>query len=370
MISVIRNKIQKRAFRFILWGVVIVFVFPTFFSSLKLARRRSHHAVALVNGTEIGGIEYHRRVEEEKHRLNALQQQFGEFYEQFLALIGLSAEPTTNALELMIQEQLLNDAAQKTGIVVSDDYAQRCLHSAACGNRLLGSLVHPALYDNQGALIQKALITYVQRQGLTIDQFENMVENTLSRHLLVQLLQQATYVTVPALREQLLREHSLRQFDIIFFPLRSFLERAQKEVSDSKEAHKRAQEDLFNHMREASLQLNKGVDAVVAEFNGKKEKPVVLASSDTAAWEALQKKGLPVSRMKNMIHPQAETYSLGEEGGYLVVLQKIDQLEAQKDESADLARRLLAEYAQITASAFIANLRRSGTIEVYSTTLS
>lgn len=369
MITVLRNKFQKKAFRIIIWSIVIIMALFTFIP-LKMNRSHSMHAIALINNREISELEYRRRIHIEEQYLSYFKQQLGDFADQYLMMVGLSNDASANALNALIQEQLLLDAAQKTHIVVSDEYAQRCLNDAQCATKYLGSLVPPYLYDNQGVLTRKALMNYLRHQGMTIENFETAIEETLSRNLFIQFINAASYVTQANLQEQLLREASIKHFEILHFSLKPYMEAAQKDIKDEKEARKRAQEDLFNQIREASTQLNKGLDVIAKEFKATREKDLTVMAEDKHAWEGAQKRGLPVMRMKNMIHAGSDTFSLTENGGYLVVLKKIEAQPEDLKLKSTVFQHLNQELAQVTANAFIANLRKSGTIELYSPTLS
>ena len=92
----------------------------------------------------------------------------------------------------------------------------------------LGSLVPAYVFDGYGSLNQKALVAYLQRQGMTIADFENEVITMMRRMLVMSLVSTAAYVPTAVAYEAFTKDNAERTFEVISLSLDSYIKTEQK----------------------------------------------------------------------------------------------------------------------------------------------
>src|SRR5579862_5294455 len=129
MITSMREKVLKsNAFKILVWLLILVLALPYFVSRSKL---RGGIWVAKVNGQEVGGADYSRKINFWKDQLYLFRQQYGQYAEMFLQAMGLSSDPTSLALDSLIRDELIDQEVERLGIPLHADYIREKLADAS-----------------------------------------------------------------------------------------------------------------------------------------------------------------------------------------------------------------------------------------------
>ncbi len=234
MITLIRKSFTKTTYKAVLW--ITLLSLAGLSSITGLFKRFSGYTgtgIGSVNGYEIDRAEFMRKRIEEERRIQYIKQQFGSNSSALLEAMGMSGNPEELALNSLIQEKLLLTCADMIPLKLSSDYIMHALENPTLVAQVLGDIVPPQLFDQQQGLNQAALLKYLQRQGMTIDSFEEAIERALKRFFIIALASGAAYVPQALLKEQFVREHSTRTFSVITVPLSSYLaQERQKKLTD------------------------------------------------------------------------------------------------------------------------------------------
>ena len=143
-------------------------------------RQAGMHSVVTVNKVPIEILPYERRIAQETERLHFFRQTFDE---DILQQLGFN-NPKTMALQALIQDELLNQAAQAIPLRVSPDYAMRLIQNPAEYSQELSDVIPHYIFDEQTRTINtQRLHHYLQRYKLSMGDFEKALEDALKRSI-------------------------------------------------------------------------------------------------------------------------------------------------------------------------------------------
>lgn len=183
--------------------------------------------VAKVNSHLISPQDVHRRVIAQDYQLQMMRQRFGQYADFYIRMMGLDHEPQKLAVENLISDELLNQAADKAGISVSSDYVAEKLSSPLYILQHLPMVVPAHLIDENG-ISAHALRSYLRQTGLTASEFDAQVTRALNRGLLDSMVTKTTYVPQFVLRDYYMTEFSGKQFSIASLSLDDFLKQEEQ----------------------------------------------------------------------------------------------------------------------------------------------
>ena len=147
MIIEIRNQLKGQGFKIVLW-VTLIAMALLFSPALFRQQTGARTAIAKVNSHPIEILPFERRVAQETERLSFFREQFGAQADALLQSLGLS-DPRTVALQALIQEELLNQAADALNIRISPDYIMQILQNPLSVRKELGDIVPLYLLDEE-----------------------------------------------------------------------------------------------------------------------------------------------------------------------------------------------------------------------------
>ncbi|MCL5875368.1 MAG: peptidyl-prolyl cis-trans isomerase, partial [Candidatus Dependentiae bacterium] len=229
MISAIRKSFGKRFTRIILWLAVISLAGLTSITGLfKRFSGMPSTTVADVGGYEISLTAFKRKAFEEERIINAYKKQFGAYAPFALQMMGMSTNPYENALQALLQEKLLLYAADKLSLSLSPEYVTRKLNDPSFALQVFGDMIPPYLYDALGGLDTQMLLKYLQRQGMTLDQFEQALENGLRRLMVMELMAGSIYVPQATLNHLYIQDFVKRTYGIATFSLETYEKQIEK----------------------------------------------------------------------------------------------------------------------------------------------
>ena len=224
MITEIRDGFKQRGFKIVLWfmllSMVVVFI-PNLFKGDGF-----HVPVATINNKNIELIDYERRLYQETERYNMLRQQLGAQADLYLKALGMG-DPKTMAIGSLIQEALLDQEAAKIGIVVSPEFIREKLQDFAYITQDLGDVIPFYVLDQHGVDITR-LNYYLAQQRLTMQDFEDRIENKIKRSVLLTMLEAAVYVPKAQISDYYKRHYLGREYSVVELPFDKYLKKAQE----------------------------------------------------------------------------------------------------------------------------------------------
>lgn len=226
MIIELRKQLKGRGFKIVLWitfiSMGIVFA-PSFFRKSS----GSKLVVATVNGNDIGYAAFEYRVHQETERIAMLRQQFGPEADMLLKAFGMD-NPKSVAYQSLVQEELLTQVARGLHLVVSPDYIAQKLCDTNFIMQELGDLIPPYLIDEFGCVNMNALKTFLQRNRITVSDFEAAIESKMQHALVKDIVAGATYVSRAELAYKTFAEKQAKDFSVLLFKFEDYLNKARK----------------------------------------------------------------------------------------------------------------------------------------------
>jgi len=227
--------------------------------------RHNSNTVMTVNGVDITALEYVHAVHKERVLLAAMQDRFGAYYEQMLKFMGKSENVEANVLEQLIIQKLLIWYSKRMGIVLSPEFVGHELRLTRILYSVLGEIIPGNIVTEQGIIDYDALPLFLQRQGLTMTQFEAMLDDHLLIAESIRLIRGAHVVSESERKLLLIPRTSTRSFSAELIPLEPFMKQEQKKSID--EAALQGYFDRKNRM-ERSYWSPERRSGTVLTFNG------------------------------------------------------------------------------------------------------
>ncbi len=232
MIIEIRNQLKGQGFKVVLW--ITLLAMALLFSPALFRRQSSmRSAVVTVNNEPIETLPYERKVAQETERIHFFREQFGAQAEDFLQQLGLN-NPRSMALQSLIQDELLNQAAGAIPLRISPDYVVQLLQNPAGFSKELGDVIPYYLFDEQKTTINtQRLNQYLHRYKLNLSDFEKTIEDAIKRSVLRSMVTTALYLSPTTIKNYYIENYLGKSFRVFEFSLNAFLKKAHEgSVSD------------------------------------------------------------------------------------------------------------------------------------------
>lgn len=218
MITVIRKQLKTTLLQSIVWFFVIVFCI-FFMLPDTINRIQSPEWVAMVNNTKIEYPEFARILYKYESNVRLIREQYGSYADMFIKMLGLGGDFKKTAFDEIVRETVLNDVAKQIPIYVADEYIEKIINNPHLAQSAGIFELLPLGFFNQQGLDQKALELYLARNHMNMRQFEDLVEQALARHMVVQLASLGAYTPSFMVDSAVRNELLLRDYAILTFSL-------------------------------------------------------------------------------------------------------------------------------------------------------
>lgn len=186
-----------------------------------------------INGTTISYPEFARKAFYQEQEIKAIRAQLGGYADMWMQMLGISTDPQEQALEVLTQQLLLDQAAYKSGLVNDADLSRELLHDPEF-LQTIGDLVPPFVLE-QGMINPQLLRDYLKRAGLSTAEFESSLSNALKRMIFTQLAKGAYYVPALAIRNHFVNEYSGKKFTVATISLDTIKAEVEKQAITDEE---------------------------------------------------------------------------------------------------------------------------------------
>lgn len=222
-------KLRRKTYQgFFILTVISLAGIPALF---KLVVNKSA-SIAIVDGYAIESQEYHRQVMQEEQKISTYRERLGHMSDDFLRSLGINMNARESALNQLVNEKMLLAVAQQLHIHIDPAYISRSLQNPQFIHSFLGSLY---LFNAQGQLDFDRLKIFLQRQGMTVKNFDDAVENVLRQNFVLLLAQEAALVTQADMQEYKLKHYAAKKFAITTIPYESYKQEEAKVIPSESE---------------------------------------------------------------------------------------------------------------------------------------
>ncbi len=234
MITDIRKHFTSSAYKIILWVTILalagVFSIPTMFQTL-----RNGGAWALqVNGYSIGQEEFVREAASKREWLAHFRSQYGPYADYLLQAIGLSSDPQSLALHILIKEALMYQAARASNFYLNNEYIEAQMNNQQFIIQELGSIVPPYVFDQSGNVNQAALKEVLRRNKIKISAFEEKAERLLLNKMASDMITASYYTPLFELKSKYAQDRLKKRYSILTFDFDALLKKElSKEIGDA-----------------------------------------------------------------------------------------------------------------------------------------
>lgn len=225
-----RKYVKGPFFKGILWVILIAMVgFWGSASWLKKSKGyKAGHTIATVNDIEITSTEYNRATANVQEFLRSIRSQYKQYADMFMQMMGLNIDPKVMALETLIRNSLINDAASHMHIYLTNDYVISQLNNPGAVQRQLAEILPNYVFDPEtGTINPAALHQYLAREQITAEDYLEIVQNALERSIALECVSMASYVPKFAVQQRFIKEQVKKQYSILTLPFDIILKKEQ-----------------------------------------------------------------------------------------------------------------------------------------------
>lgn len=237
MIIAIRRYLKGPGFKVVLW--LTLFSIVAFWGGPSLLRRGQRQnkgtgpAVATVNGMEITQSELLRTSQIHQDYLNRVRRQYGQYADLIMQAMGMNPDPKAQALDSLVRDALLDQAAQALRIQVTPGYIEAKFQNPEEVSRQLAQVLPVSVFDETGAVNPAALNRYMARQKLSSTELNNIIKDLFDREMVLELVDVASYVPAFQVKEEFIKESSKKKYSIMTIDFEPVLKKEQaKSVTD------------------------------------------------------------------------------------------------------------------------------------------
>jgi peptidyl-prolyl cis-trans isomerase D len=241
VIIAIRRYLKGPAFKAILWLTLISVA--GFWGIPSLFKRSGRGgaggpAVATVNGVDISSQEYNRVVHIQQEFLRRLRVQYGQYADLFMQAMGLNTDPKAMALEILMRDTLVNEAAQALRINITHDYVESRIANPEFVQKQLMQALPVYVFNEGGTINPAALNNYLSHERLSGEDLNELIKDAAARELALEVAGIAHYVPQYAVKQEYMRDEAKKQYSVLTLPFDPVLKQQQTKALTDDEVKK------------------------------------------------------------------------------------------------------------------------------------
>ncbi len=232
MILFIRKYFHKRLMQGLIIVMTVSLIGIGSFSQIAHVFFSDSSNAFTVNGQGVSKSIFALRASIEKKIVDFYKGQLGDLAPRFLAQAGMDMSPEKNAYNKIVQELVLSSCMARSALFVSNRAIAQKAQDPMTVMNIFGSSLPRALYDRNGKLQQDVLVRVLAMVGLSLQEFEKMLEEATQRDVALDLINLAAPVTQKEIDIYALKEYGSRHFTLVTYSIDTYLKNARKtEVS-------------------------------------------------------------------------------------------------------------------------------------------
>lgn len=247
MISDIRKFKNSAAYKTTLWIVAVSLLAGSGLLSISSLFKEQFGQWALrVNGYTISKEEFISEAIQKHRWLSRIRSQYGAYTDYVLQSVGLSSNPESLALHVLMKEALMYQVVLASKLHLDADYIASQLQNPMVIMQDLGSVVPPQALDlKAGGINAELLKKALQENHMKVSTFEQRVYRILANKLVEDLITQSEYIPEFMLRSRYIADMLRKQFSVVTLSLDSFIE-AEKDANNISDDEIREYIDMQN----------------------------------------------------------------------------------------------------------------------------
>lgn len=246
MITVMRNKFKANGMTYIIWISLASMLLGSIVPSLFKKDYNEPWAVK-VNGEEISYRSFMQEHAKNREYIMRLRSQYGQFADYFLQSMGVK-DASSLTFKQLVTHQLMAQAMKKAHINVDTKFIAYKLHDVNFVTRYCSDIFPAHFINSSGILDSKALRGYLQQRGITVEQFQQQVQEKVNGWLFNHLVQTCVYTPDYISEYGYMQKNGQKSYSFVNFDHTHFLKIARKNAISSEElAQFFEQENKQNH---------------------------------------------------------------------------------------------------------------------------
>jgi len=234
MIGDIRKSLKTRTIKLVIWlmlGSLCLGLIPF---ALRMSGRNKADSIGVVNGQHIGALEFKRKIAEIQTIISEIRQNYGSQADMVLKMWGLDRRPEELVVDGLIGEKIIKAVSEDLGTAVHKEYVQAKLRDPQFVRQYLATLIPPHALRG-GTLDVVALKQNLQRQSISDDEFEEILEETFLRAFLLKLIEGGLYIPEAELRNGFIGQYLKKKYAYVAVPRSKYEARVREQKITDKE---------------------------------------------------------------------------------------------------------------------------------------
>ncbi len=225
MITSMRRYMQTMTYSYIVSFAVLAFIIALLLppKAYKDSGDGSDWIIE-VNGTKISELAFRRKVAEQQEFLNQFKKAYGSYADWLLQSMGFSNDPKQLAHQVLVREELLNNAANNLHIYAHPTSIARELNNMRFIQQQ-SSLIPPYVMSEGGEINERYLNQHLQRMGISLGDFDQLLAQAVARQMVETLVASANYIPQFDVRQRFANENLGKKFSIASYSLDTFLKK-------------------------------------------------------------------------------------------------------------------------------------------------
>ena len=219
MITVIRKHIKSSLFKAVMWLFILIlgamFLMPDMISN----RMQTTPWIIRVNNVEIDGQTFGHAVAKQEYNIRVLRQQYGQYADIFMQMLGLDRDPKKVALQELVRDEVINQVVDNIPLYIDRDYIDQKFNDLNFVQQSGLYTVLPLGFFSAQGINEDALRDYLSKMGITGPQFETAVEKAMARYIALELAGLAAYTPSYMLDDAIQDELGKKNYALLTFSL-------------------------------------------------------------------------------------------------------------------------------------------------------
>jgi parvulin-like peptidyl-prolyl isomerase len=249
MLSAIRKKvIETNFYKIILWMVIIAMLGLWTLPGKVDRRSGSPDAIwGTVNGRTIYETDFARKALDFEQRLQMMRAEYGQYADQFMAMMGIVPNPQLLAAESVVREALLDGAGKDLGIQIHPEYVKQAISNIGNVYQELSDLIPVSAIDvRNGSINIEPLRLHLRNFKMSMSDFDTKLEAGLKRKITGNLIANAAYAPRFELENEFSARYLPKTFSVMTIPKSEIYAEVKKDEVTDKDV-----EAFFNRKNQA-----------------------------------------------------------------------------------------------------------------------
>ncbi len=230
MIGDIRSILKTTKVKILIWASLVPICSLAFIGLYTIAVNYFSGRpdnLASVNGHDVTYLEFTRKLSEVQNAIKQVRQTQGVEADKVLKMWGLEGKPDELVLEALVGEKIIKSATQNLGAEIHPEYVQSKLSDPYFVYQHLRGIIPPQALRG-GTIDATALERNLERQGISMAEFDELLQDALLRSFLFSLVEAGLYIPNDALKDAYIGQNIKKKYAYLPLSLSSYVTKAHE----------------------------------------------------------------------------------------------------------------------------------------------